>query len=177
MAVFTDAHVGVSLCSPQTERESFLAEHSPGSGRLVCISLSSDDLSTGDQVRLLHSALRKCLALLQGVMRREEELGGPGGEYESVRNSVRDRLEHLLHSTKLLMAETRPQVHSHPLNSPQVAGEDESSEPDEFDGTFQVKVWTYQVLQELVHWTHCASQTLHVLHTQGEGEGTIEYKK
>ncbi|KPP63993.1 hypothetical protein Z043_117703 [Scleropages formosus] len=152
----------------QKEKESFLAEHGPEGPNIVAVSLSLDDLSTYDKLRLLRSALRECLALLRSVMSREEELGysdGGQGEYESMRNTVRDRLEHLLHSTELLLEETRTS------NSPQVPDGAVSVEPDEVDGAFQAKVWTYRVLQELVHWTRYTSQTLHILHAEWEAEG------
>ena len=53
----------------------------------------------------LHVALRQCLGLLQCLIVREEEMGELDGEYEVMRKSVRSRLQHLLHSTRVLLPE------------------------------------------------------------------------
>lgn len=88
------------LCLFQKERETFLAGHTPDGVRIV--SLSPD--AEGQQVQLLHSALRQCLGLLQCVIQKEEEEWGElEGEYENMRKTVRVRLEHLLFSTKDLV--------------------------------------------------------------------------
>ena len=35
-------------------------------------------------------------------------------------------------------------------------------------GSFALKMWTYRVLLELLHWADHASLTLHVIHTQSQ---------
>ncbi|KAJ3585113.1 hypothetical protein NHX12_013835 [Muraenolepis orangiensis] len=127
------------------ERESFLADHTPEEGRIVSLSPDAlaDDPGAEEQVGLLHGALRQCL------------------EYEAMRKTVRSRLEHLLHSTKVL------------LPPPQAGGAEAEVTPDnacteEVDGeggSFALKMWTYRVLLELVHWADHASTTLHLIHT------------
>lgn len=46
-------------------------------------------------------------------------------------------------------------------------------ETDSAGGGFGLKMWTYRVLQELVHWANHAAQTLHVLHKEREGTEEI----
>ncbi|KAM9406955.1 uncharacterized protein ACWYII_027174 [Salvelinus alpinus] len=146
------------------ERESLLSDHTPAGDRIVSLSLSSPDLSSDEQVQLLHSALRKCLGLLEClILREEEEMGELEGEYETVRKSVRDRLGHLLHSTKVLLETEEDVTPDHQCNE----------EVDGVVGTFGAKMWTYRVLLELIHWADSASQTLHVLHSEREGREEI----
>ncbi|KAK6323022.1 hypothetical protein J4Q44_G00053610 [Coregonus suidteri] len=143
------------------ERESLLSDHTPAGDRIVSLSLSSPDLSSDEQVRLLHSALRKCLGLLEClILREEEEMGELEGEYETARKSVRDRLGHLLHSTKVLLETDEDVTPDHQCDE----------EVDGVVGTFGAKMWTYRVLLELTHWADSASQTLHVLHSEREGK-------
>ncbi|XP_041728679.1 uncharacterized protein LOC121559510 isoform X2 [Coregonus clupeaformis] len=112
-------------------------------------------------VRLLHSALRKCSGLLEClILREEEEMGELEGEYETARKSVRDRLGHLLHSTKVLLETDEDVTPDHQCDE----------EVDGVVGTFGAKMWTYRVLLELTHWADSASQTLHVLHSEREGK-------
>lgn len=40
----------------------------------------------------------------------------------------------------------------------------------EGSGSFAAKLWTYRVLLELIHWTDSASQTLHLFHTEKQGQ-------
>lgn len=83
----------------------------------MSLSLSSPDLSSDEQVQLLHSALRKCLGLLEClILREEEEMGELEGEYETLRKSVRDRLGHLLHSTKVLLETEEDVTPDHQCN-------------------------------------------------------------
>ncbi|CDQ88685.1 IL-6 subfamily member ciliary neurotrophic factor-like [Oncorhynchus mykiss] len=146
------------------ERESLLSDHTPAGDRIVSLSLSSPDLSSDEQVQLLHSALRKCLGLLEClILREEEEMGELEGEYETVRKGVRDRLGHLLHSTKVLLETEEDVTPDHQCNE----------EVDGVVGTFGAKMWTYRVLLELIHWANSASQTLHVLHSEREGREEI----
>ncbi|XP_041728678.1 ciliary neurotrophic factor isoform X1 [Coregonus clupeaformis] len=143
------------------ERESLLSDHTPAGDRIVPLSLSSPDLSSDEQVRLLHSALRKCSGLLEClILREEEEMGELEGEYETARKSVRDRLGHLLHSTKVLLETDEDVTPDHQCDE----------EVDGVVGTFGAKMWTYRVLLELTHWADSASQTLHVLHSEREGK-------
>ncbi|KAJ8416491.1 hypothetical protein AAFF_G00357790 [Aldrovandia affinis] len=153
------------------EKESLPSEHSLEMDRIVSLCVSSPNLSTDERVWLLHSALRQCLGLLEYVIGREEELEGEGeGEYESVRNSVRDRLGHLLHTTRVLLKnEEETNV---PAPDPD-CNKVKEVEVDEGDGTFGVKLWIYRVLQELIHWTHSASETLHTLHSEREREQEV----
>ena len=46
-------------------------------------------------------------------------------------------------------------------------------ETDGAGGGFGLKMWTYRVLLELVHWANHAAQTLHVLHKEREGTEEI----
>lgn len=45
---------------------------------------------------------------------------------------------------------------------------------DEADSSFQVKLWTYRVFQELIYWTGSASRTLHLLHTERDADEEVE---
>lgn len=146
------------------ERESFLSDHTPEGDRIVSLSLSSTDLSSDKQVLLIHSALRQCLGLLECLILREvEEMGEAEGEYETMRKNVRTRLEHLLHSTRLILEAEEGTVDVSPDHQC-------NEEVDGVVGTFAAKMWTYRVLLELIHWADSASQTLHVLHTEDDGE-------
>lgn len=90
-------------CFFQKEKET-LPDHTPDSGRIVSLSPDSEEPSTEEQVQLLHSALRQCLGLLQCVIvKEEEEWGELQGDYETMRKTVRFRLEHLLYNTKALV--------------------------------------------------------------------------
>ncbi|KAG7273422.1 hypothetical protein CRUP_023647 [Coryphaenoides rupestris] len=105
-----------------------------------------------ERVGLVHAALRQCLGLLHClILREEEEEMGEEGEYEAMRRTVRRRLEHLLHSTRLLL--------------PEGSG---AEEVDGDAGSFALKMWTYRVLLELLHWADHASTTLHIVHTQSQ---------
>uniref|UniRef100_A0A3Q1J2P3 Uncharacterized protein n=1 Tax=Anabas testudineus TaxID=64144 RepID=A0A3Q1J2P3_ANATE len=144
------------------ERETFL-DHTLDHGRLVSLSPNSEEPSTEEQVQLLHSALRKCLGLLQCViLKEEEEWGKLEDDYETMRDSVRFRIEGLLHTTKDLVEADGANMEVTP----------DHNCTEETDGAlkgFDLKKWTYQVLQELIHWADHAAQTLHVLHVEREG--------
>lgn len=145
------------------EKESFFEDYTPQGGRIVSLSSDSEQPSTEERVLLQHSALRQCLGMLHCVIVKEvEEWGEVEGDYESMRNTVSQRLEYLLHTTKALMEaedkilEVTP---DHQCNQ----------EVDGSAGVFALKMWIYRVLLELVHWTEHAKQTLHTLHTEREG--------
>lgn len=88
----------------QRERETFLADHTPDEGRIVSLSHDAEEPSAEQQVQLLHQALRQCLGLIQCViLKEEEEWGKMEGDYETMKNSVRHRLEFLLRTTKDLV--------------------------------------------------------------------------
>lgn len=81
-----------------------MADHTPGGGRIVSLSQDAEEPSVEQQVRLLHQALRQCLGLIHCViLKEEEEWGELEGDYETMKNSVRLRLEYLLLSTKDLL--------------------------------------------------------------------------
>lgn len=149
------------------ERETFLADHAPDGVRMVSLSLGSEEVSTQQQVQALHSALRQCLGLLHCLITKEEEEWGElEGDYETLRKNVRSRLVNLLHTTKSL-AETEDTTlevtPDHQCNE----------ETDGAGGVFGLKMWTYRVLLELVHWADHAAQTLHVFHTERGGTEDI----
>ncbi|XP_047433167.1 ciliary neurotrophic factor [Mugil cephalus] len=149
------------------ERETFLSGHTPGSQRIVSLSQDSEEPSAEEQVQLLHSALRQCLGLLHCViLKEEEEWGELEGDYETMKKTVRARLEHLLSMTKDL-GET-DDVTLEVTPDPQC-----NEEVDGAGGIFGLKMWTYRVLLELIHWANHAALTLHVLHTQREGAEEI----
>ncbi|KAM8881695.1 uncharacterized protein ACB058_001852 isoform 1-T1 [Synchiropus picturatus] len=140
------------------ERETFPADHTPDGGRMVSLSLGSEEPSAEEQVQLLHLALRQCLGLIHCVIQKEEEEWGElDGEYENLRKAVRLRLEYLLHSTKDLVESEDLPV------SPDTRC---TEEVDGAGGGFGLKMWTYRVLLELIHWADHAAQTLHILHTE-----------
>ncbi|XP_078137850.1 uncharacterized protein LOC144537864 [Centroberyx gerrardi] len=149
------------------DRESFLSDHAPDGGRIVSLCPDSEEPGTEEQVQLLHSALRQCLGLLHClILREEEEMGELEGDYESMRKNVRARLEHLLHSTRVLVETEDTTV--------DVTPDDQCNEEvDGAVGSFAAKMWTHRVLLELIHWADHAAQTLHVLHTEREGTEEI----
>lgn len=148
------------------EKESFSEDFTPDGGRIVSLSTDSEDPSTVEQVLLLHSALRKCLGLIHCVIAKEEEEWGElQGDYESMRKNVHKRLEYLLHTTKALM-ETEETIL-------EVTPDHQCTEVDGPTGVFALKMWTYRVLLELVHWADHAALTLHKLHSEREGKDEI----
>lgn len=89
----------------QKARESFLSHHVPEGERLLIFDLCADTPSSAQRVGHAHSALSRCLEMLECLVAREmEELGEEfEGEYETARKTVKDRLGHLLHSTGALL--------------------------------------------------------------------------
>lgn len=148
------------------ERESFLVGHTPDGGRIISLSHQTDEPSTEQQVQLLHGVLRQCLGLIHCVILKEdEEWGEQEGDYETMRKTVRVRLEHLLHTTKDL-AESEEALDVTPDHQC-------SEETDGAGGAFGLKLWTYRVLQEIIHWAEQASLTLHLLHQERGGTEDI----
>lgn len=148
-------------------RESFLADHTPDDGRIVSLSPNQEEPSTEEKVQLLHLALRQCLGLLHCVIEKEEEEWGElEGDYAAMRKTVRARLEYLLRTTKALV-ETEDKIlevtPDHQCNE----------EIDGAGGAFGLKLWTFRVLLELIHWADHAAQTLHVLHKERGGTEEI----
>ncbi|CAL8376635.1 unnamed protein product [Gadus morhua 'NCC'] len=134
----------------------------PEGGRIVSPSpdaLDGGGPGEGPGVGELHGALRQCLGLLHCLIQREEEeLGELEGEYEAMRKSVRRRLEHLVLSTCGL------------LSGGAEVGPDHSctEEVDGEVGSFALKMWTYRVLLELLHWSDHAKMTLHNINAQSQ---------
>ncbi|CAK6952816.1 ciliary neurotrophic factor [Scomber scombrus] len=148
-------------------KETFLSDHTPNGGRIVSLTPDSEEPSTEEQVQLLHAALRQCLGLIHCVIaKEEEEWGEMEGDYETMKKTVRARLEHLLNSTKAL-AETED------LTLEVTPDHQCNEEVDGAVGAFALKMWTFRVLQELIHWADNAAQTLHVLHKEREGTEEI----
>ncbi|XP_051502065.1 ciliary neurotrophic factor-like [Myxocyprinus asiaticus] len=149
------------------ERESFLSHHVPEGERLVTLALCPEALTTAEQVGHVRSALRRCKELLECLITREvEEMGKElEGEYESLRMTVKDRLGHFVHSTGALLENGEDGCPPSP-NFECAEGQDEV----EGSGSFAAKLWTYRVLLELIHWTDSACQTLHLFHTEKQGQ-------
>ncbi|KAJ8410935.1 hypothetical protein AAFF_G00179700 [Aldrovandia affinis] len=148
------------------ERENFPPEMCLEKDRIVALSPSAPHLSANERVWLLHSALHQCLRLLERVIGWEDEQGfGEEGEYESMRSTVKDRLGHLLQSTKTLLVEGEG-------IAPLTPNPDNPEETDglEKGGIFEAKLWTCRVLQELIHWTQSTAQTLHTMHSERDKE-------
>ncbi|KAA0723982.1 hypothetical protein E1301_Tti021453 [Triplophysa tibetana] len=149
------------------ERESFLSHLVPDGRRLVSLVLCREALTTDEQVGHVRSALRRCTELLECLISREvEEMGEEmEGEYETLRKAVKDRLGHLVHSTGALLENSEGGCPPSP-ETKCAEGQDEV----DGSGMFAAKLWTYRVLLELIHWTDWASQTLHVFHTETQGQ-------
>lgn len=160
-------HECTHLLQLYKEKETLLMGLTPEGGRIVCLSPDAQEPSPEGQVQRLHSALRQCLGLLHCVIvKEEEEWGELEGDYESMRKNVRQRLEHLLVSTKDLVETddvTLEVTPDHRCNE----------ETDGAGGIFALKMWTYRVLEELIHWADHAAQALHALHTEREGTADI----
>lgn len=78
-----------------------MADHTPDGGRMVSLSPGGEGPGAERRVQRVHEALRQCLGLIHCViLKEEEEWGTLDGDYETMRKSVRLRLEHLLYSTK-----------------------------------------------------------------------------
>ncbi|XP_027895129.1 uncharacterized protein LOC114158022 isoform X1 [Xiphophorus couchianus] len=153
----------LSSQSYHKERETSLSDQTPDGGRMVSLSPEATESTTEEQVQLLHSALRQCLGMIHCVIQKEEEEWGRlEDNYETLKASVRARLENLLHTTKNLLRSKDKILDVTPDHQ---CNED----VDGIGGTFGLKMWTYRVLLELIHWADQAAKTLHVLHEEREG--------
>ncbi|KAM9836345.1 uncharacterized protein ACBR49_018799 [Aulostomus maculatus] len=156
-------HECTHLLQLYREKETFLSGHTPEGGRIVSLSPDTEEPSTEEQVQLLHAALRQCLGLLHClILKEEEEWGALEGDYETMRKNVKSRLELLLHSTKDLVGTEDRTLEVTPDTQC-------TEEIDGGRGVFGLKMWTYRVLLELIHWADHAAQTLHVFHKERGG--------
>ncbi|KAG5261217.1 hypothetical protein AALO_G00301340 [Alosa alosa] len=154
------------------ERETFPENKtSEGGPHLVSVAAisSPDVLTTVERVWHHRCALRRCLELLERqIVWEEEEMGEGGGEYEEVRQAVKVRLGHLLHSTRVLLeAEDVDQGSDH--LSPDHDCTQGTEEVDS-SNTMNMKIWTHHLLQDLIHWTDSAMKTLHIFHMERTGQ-------
>uniref|UniRef100_A0A3B3RU55 Uncharacterized protein n=1 Tax=Paramormyrops kingsleyae TaxID=1676925 RepID=A0A3B3RU55_9TELE len=150
------------------ERESFPSEDFLEDSRVVVVPLPCDNPSTDERVWILYAALGQCLGHLQKLISLEEETGCKDvteEEYKYVRNNVHARLEHLLQSTRQFLVKDPDSGITEPPDGTGV---------DEADSSFQVKLWTYRVFEELIYWTGSASRILHLLHTEREADEEVE---
>ncbi|XP_029017934.1 ciliary neurotrophic factor isoform X2 [Betta splendens] len=135
------------------KKESFTKDLTVADGHLVSVPPQSSQLDDRDKLWRLHSALLQCRSLLERAAAREEEEFGSGkkGEYETQRNTVKDRLSYLIDSTgELLRAADGKTV----------------STPDlgvEVKSLFELKLWVYRVFHEVEYWAKTASTTLQEL--------------
>uniref|UniRef100_A0A3Q3AC77 Ciliary neurotrophic factor n=1 Tax=Kryptolebias marmoratus TaxID=37003 RepID=A0A3Q3AC77_KRYMA len=160
-------HECTDLLRLYKEKETFLSDHTPDGGRIITLSSEAEEPSAEEQVQLLHSALRQCLGLLHCViLKEEEEWGELEGDYETMRKTVRGRLEHLLYSTRDLVGTEDVALEVTPDHRC-------NQEVDGAGGAFGLKMWTYRVLLELIHWANHADKALHVLHLAREGTEEI----
>ncbi|KAF5901880.1 ciliary neurotrophic factor-like protein, partial [Clarias magur] len=128
-----------------TTRES-LQSNPVSRPQLVCIPPLTQ-LSPPDKLSFLNAALRACLCQLDQAIIREDDMfpNTPEDEYRKQRTTVRERLNYLVLSTqgeKRVDAQTKDFVDS---------------------GTFALKQWVLQVLQDLVHWSNETAETLQTL--------------
>ncbi|XP_055084934.1 uncharacterized protein LOC117386107 isoform X1 [Periophthalmus magnuspinnatus] len=123
------------------EKEAFFENYTPDGGRIVSLSAASEEPSTEEQVL--------------------EEWGELEGDYESMRKNVHQRLEYLLHTTKALMETEETILEVTPDHQC-------TEEVDGSAGVFALKMWTYRVLLELVHWADHAANTLYKLQSERE---------
>ncbi|XP_062334570.1 ciliary neurotrophic factor isoform X1 [Osmerus eperlanus] len=139
-------------------KESFSPELTVGNGRpMLSMPPPSSQLSTRDKLWRLYSALLQCRGLLvRAVTQEEEEFGGgEGGEYESQRKTVRDRLGHLLDSMRRLLEEVE--------GAPAITANTESIEQIDgptSGGAFELKLWIYRIFSEVEHWSRMTTATL-----------------
>ncbi|KAK1791696.1 hypothetical protein P4O66_013180 [Electrophorus voltai] len=135
------------------ERESFPSD--PESrAQLVVIPPLTAQLSTAEKIGFLHAALGECLRLLEEVIRREdaEFSDVEEDEYKTQRRTVKGRLGHLLISTERLLVDGK------------TCAANVAAVPDSMDnGSFALKKWILQVLQDLEYWSSQAAVTLRSL--------------
>ncbi|XP_064782184.1 uncharacterized protein LOC135506754 [Oncorhynchus masou masou] len=145
------------------KKETFAEELTSGGDRLVTVPPLSSQLSPNDMLWRLYSALQQCRNLLEHAIGREERVGNDRNrtEYESQKKTVRDRLGHLLESTRLLLADGAGTAAFTPdPNNTEIDGPVNGS-------PFALKLWIYRIFNELEHWTLAASKTLKALHPDG----------
>uniref|UniRef100_A0AAY4A9M5 Ciliary neurotrophic factor n=1 Tax=Denticeps clupeoides TaxID=299321 RepID=A0AAY4A9M5_9TELE len=146
----------------QKEKETF-PDSGVGEERLVTVPPPEPRRPAAENVRLLYSALSRCVCLLdRAVDREDDELGvEEDSEYLRQRKAVRERLAHLARSTKSLLQSTVPTHCS----------------PDGPTGTFALKLWIYQVLHEVVRWTNTAFEVLHSLPAEQKKQTRLSRKR
>ncbi|XP_072534694.1 ciliary neurotrophic factor [Salminus brasiliensis] len=135
-----------------TERESLPSFAAPG-GQLVTLPTLGPQLSPAEKLCFLHAALSECRRLLDEAIKREDaEFAPEEDEYRAQRRTVKDRLGHLLLSTERLLVDGKKCAAS------------VAEVPDSVDGgTFALKKWILQVLQDIVHWSSQTSEALQTL--------------
>ncbi|XP_076152065.1 ciliary neurotrophic factor [Alosa pseudoharengus] len=145
----------VRLLDLYKERESF-PQTAVSGDHLVSVPRPAPQLPAGERVWLVHTALGQCQGLLdRAIVLEDTELGLPGDkentEYLSQRKVVKERLGHLLQSTKSLLLDGGG-------TATVGTGQERTVEPD--GGLFALKVWIYRIIQDVVYWTNMASETL-----------------
>ncbi|XP_076845664.1 ciliary neurotrophic factor [Brachyhypopomus gauderio] len=143
----------VRLLGLYTERESF-PSIPESRAQLVIIPPLTPQLSNAEKICFLHAALEECLRLLEEVIRREdtEFSDGEEDEYKKQRRTVKTRLGHLLISTERLLVDGK------------TCAATVATVPDSVDsGSFALKKWILQVLQDLEYWSSQTSVTLQSL--------------
>ncbi|KAL1023552.1 hypothetical protein UPYG_G00042300 [Umbra pygmaea] len=153
-------HECTTLLELYRKKEAFSKDHTVSEERLVTVTSLSSQLSANDRVWRLYSALQQCRRLLEGVIGQEEVLGTGADEvvYESQKITVRERLNHLIDSTRRLLVDGdgTASLTPDPDNSEKLDGAKSSS-------PFALKLWIYRVYHELEHWTLIATKTLQAL--------------
>ncbi|KAL6487705.1 hypothetical protein MHYP_G00043310 [Metynnis hypsauchen] len=147
----------VHLLQLYSKRESLPSFAAPG-GQLVTLPPLGAQLSPVEKLCFMHAALSECLRLLNEAIKREDaEFPPEEDEYRTRRATVKDRLGHLLLSTERLLVDSKKCA----------AGVAEV--PDVVDnGSFALKKWIFQMLQDLVHWSSQTSETLKLLLVETE---------
>ncbi|XP_063076267.1 ciliary neurotrophic factor isoform X2 [Engraulis encrasicolus] len=145
----------VRLLDLYKQRESFPQTAISGE-RLVSVPCPTPHLPMGEKVLLVHTALGQCQGLLdRAIVLEDTEMGLTGDkdckEYLGQRKIVKERLGHLLQSTRGLLVDGVGTTAA-------VAGQARAEEPD--GGLFALKVWIYRIIQDVVYWTNMASETL-----------------
>uniref|UniRef100_A0A3P8SP18 Ciliary neurotrophic factor n=1 Tax=Amphiprion percula TaxID=161767 RepID=A0A3P8SP18_AMPPE len=142
-------------CTRLLKREGdLLSDHTPEGDALCPCPQTRRHPVAEEQVQCLHSALRQCLR--PAPLCHPEGRGRMGrleGDYETMKKNVRTRRG--------------------ALTTLEVTPDHQCNEVDGTGGLFGLKMWTYRVLLELIHWADHAAQTLHVLHREREGTEEI----
>uniref|UniRef100_A0AAY4AEW7 Ciliary neurotrophic factor n=1 Tax=Denticeps clupeoides TaxID=299321 RepID=A0AAY4AEW7_9TELE len=157
----------------QKEKETF-PDSGVGEERLVTVPPPEPRRPAAENVRLLYSALSRCVCLLdRAVDREDDELGvEEDSEYLRQRKAVRERLAHLARSTKSLLVDGGGTA-AQPTNPPLEI----LCDPDGPTGTFALKLWIYQVLHEVVRWTNTAFEVLHSLPAEQKKQTRLSRKR